>query len=359
MVSRAIARAAVLMNNNSGKKSHGKPTIATVAQRAGVAVSTVSRFLNGHYVSKEARARLTEVIEELGYVRSWTARNLSLGLRGCVGVVVDSSQDLWFTQLLAGIEEELSTRDTSLMLASLELSGRYDPRIVQQWVRERRVDGVILVKSQRRDRPLIHECTEAKLPTVMVAPDEAVAHVHVVRCDNRAAGATVAHHLANLGHKRIAFAGGPEHSVDTRQRLNGLREGLEERGVRLDPKRVSFCASYEADAGCQFASEILKAPLDFTALVTGNDALALGFMRIAQQHGIRIPERVSVAGFDDIPEGALLWPGLTTIAQPTREMGRAACQKLFEAIAEPGEQQVLVYPVDLVVRESTARPVKP
>jgi LacI family transcriptional regulator len=332
-----------------------KPTIATVAQHAGVAVSTVSRFLNGHYVSKKARARLAEVIEELGYVRSVTARNLSLGLRGCVGVVVDSSQDLWFTQLLAGIEEELSTRDTSLMLASLELSGRYDPRIVQQWVRERRVDGVILVKSQRRERALVHECIEA-VPTVMIAPDEAVANAHLVRCDNRAAGAAVAHHLANLGHKRIAFAGGPEHSVDTRQRLLGLKEVLEERGTRLDPKRISFCPSYEADAGCQFANEILKTQFDFTALVTGNDAIALGFMRVAQQHGIRIPERLSVVGFDNIPEGALLWPGLTTVAQPTRDMGRAACQKLFEAIADPGEQQVLVYPVDLVVRESTAPP---
>lgn len=341
---------------NKQKNASRNPTIATVALRAGVAVSTVSRFLNGHYVSQEVRTRLAEVIEELGYVRSWTARNLSLGLRGCVGVVVDSSQDLWFTQLLAGIEEELSTRDTSLMLASLELSGRYDPRIVQQWIRERRVDGIILVKSQHRERALVHECIGADLPTVMVAPDEAVARVHVVRCDNRAAGIAVAHHLADLGHKHIAFAGGPEHSIDTKQRLSGLRDGLEERGIHLDMKRVSYCASYEAGAGCQFADEILKTLLDFTALVTGNDALALGFMRIALQHGIKIPERLSVAGFDNIPEGALLWPGLTTVAQPTRDMGRAACQLLFEAMTNPGEQQVLVYPVDLVVRESTAPP---
>ncbi len=333
-----------------------KPTIADVAQQAGVAVSTVSRYLNGHYVSKTARARLAEVIAELGYVRSWTARNLSLGLKGSVGVVVDSSQDLWFTQLLAGIEEELSTRDTSLMLASLELSGRYDPRIVQRWIQEHRVDGVILVKSQRRERALVHEFVEARMPIVMVAPDEAVANLNVVRCDNRAAGAAVAHHLAKLGHRRIAFAGGPEHSVDTRQRLIGLREGLEERGVRLDPKRISYCHSYEAEAGRQYASEILKSPLDFTALVTGNDAIALGFMRVALQHGIKIPERLSVAGFDNIPEGALLWPGLTTVAQPTRDMGRAACQKLFEAIAETSEHEVIVYPVDLVIRESTAPP---
>ena len=105
-----------------------KPTITTVAAEAGVAVSTVSRYLNGHYVSSPVRARLSKIIETLGYSRSSTARNLSLGRRGCIGVAVDSSQDPWFVQLLTGIEEELSIRDMSLMLSSLELRGEYDPQ---------------------------------------------------------------------------------------------------------------------------------------------------------------------------------------------------------------------------------------
>ena len=100
-----------------------KPTIATVAEQAGVAVSTVSRYLNGHYVSAPVQARLSEVIATLGYSRSWTARNLSLGRRGCIGVVVDHSADPWFVQLLTGIEEELANRDTGLMLASLVGAG--------------------------------------------------------------------------------------------------------------------------------------------------------------------------------------------------------------------------------------------
>ena len=129
-----------------------KPTIAMVAAQAGVAVSTVSRFLNGHYVSPEVRARLAQVIEALGYSRSWTARNLSLGRRGSIGVVVDSIEDPWFVQVLLGIEEELASRDSSLMLASLELLGRYDPARVFEWIRDHRVDGMILAKTQRRDR---------------------------------------------------------------------------------------------------------------------------------------------------------------------------------------------------------------
>jgi LacI family transcriptional regulator len=121
-----------------------KPNIATVAEHAGVAVSTVSRYLNDRHVSPKARAEIAKVIEQLGYTRSSTARNLSLGRHGCIGVVVDSSQDPWFTRLLGGIETELSKRDSSLMLASTELTGKYDPGIVFEWIRERRVDGLII-----------------------------------------------------------------------------------------------------------------------------------------------------------------------------------------------------------------------
>ena len=173
-----------------------KPTIATVAEQAGVAVSTVSRYLNGHYVSAPVQARLSEVIAALGYSRSWTARNLSLGRRGCIGVAVDSSSDPWFVQLLMGIEEELSARDTGLMLSSLELRGQYDPALVFSWIRDRRVDGLVLAKSQRRERALLKAAVEAQLPTVIIAPDEIFTDVQVVRCNNIAAGTAVGAHLA-------------------------------------------------------------------------------------------------------------------------------------------------------------------
>ena len=168
-----------------------KPTIATVAERAGVAVSTVSRYLNGRYVSREAKARIADAIETLGYARSWTARNLSIGRKGCIGVVVDTSIDPWFNQVLAGIEEELSTRDTSLMLSSLELRGQYDPTTVFDWIRGRRVDGLIIAKSQRRERAMLREALIARVPLVMIAPDEMVTPAHVVRCDNYAGGVAV------------------------------------------------------------------------------------------------------------------------------------------------------------------------
>jgi LacI family transcriptional regulator len=333
-----------------------KPTITTVAEHAGVAASTVSRYLNGHYVSQATKKRLSEVIAKLGYSRSSTARNLSLGRKGCIGVVVDSTLDPWFTQLLAGIEEELSTRDISLMLSSLELRGHYDADIVFEWIRERRVDGLILAKSQKRERTLLRTAIEAQLPVITVAPDEIVHDVQVIRCNNIAAGAAVADHLADLGHKLIAFAGGPEHSIDSKHRLRGLRDRLAQLGIPLHPRSISLCGSYEAAAGIEFARTLLAKPLEITALVMGNDSLALGFMRVAQQRGIRIPQHLSIVGFDNVPEGALVWPGLTTVAQPMREMGRAACRRLFDMIAELADIEAIEYPMELIVRESTGAP---
>jgi LacI family transcriptional regulator len=310
--------------------------------------------LNDHYVSQGAKKRIAEAIAELGYTRSSTARNLSLGRKGSIGVVVDSTLDLWFTQLLAGIEEELSVRDSSLMLASLELRGHYDASIVFRWIQERRVDGLIIAKSQKRERSLLQAAVEAAIPTVTVAPDEVVNHVHVIRFQNAAAGAVVADHLMNLGHRKVAFAGGPEHSIDSKNRLKGLRDRLKEHGVNLNPKDISFCRSYEAEAGMEFARSLLARPLTITALVMGNDALALGVMRVAQQRGVHIPHELSIVGFDNVPEGALVWPGLTTVAQPTSEMGRAACRTLFEAIEAPKSFVTIEYPMELVIRESTS-----
>jgi len=331
-----------------------KPNISVVAKHAGVAVSTVSRYLNGHYVSAEARSRIAASIAELGYSRSSTARNLSLGRRGSIGVVVDSSQDPWFTRLLAGIEEELSQRDCSLMLASTELTGKYDPTIVFEWVREHKVDGLVIAKSQRRDRALIRDAVNAHLPTVLIAPDETAPHVQLVRCDNRNAGVAVADHLVELGHRLVAFAGGPTHSIDSKHRLIGLRDGLAAHGIELRPELIFSCASWEADAGARFAQAYFERDRGATAVVLANDALASGFMRVAHKAGVRIPGDLSIVGFDGLPEGERLWPALTSVAQPMREMGAAACRRLFEVIETPGQVQTIEFPMRLVVRESTA-----
>jgi LacI family transcriptional regulator len=337
------------------KAENRKPTISTVAAHVGVAVSTVSRVLNGGYASEEVRERVRRVVAELHYVPSQTARNLSLGRRGSIGVVVETSQGAWFTQLLAGIEEELAERHLSLMLASLSLGGRYDATTVAASIRERRVDGLIFARSLRRERPLLQAAADAGLPFVAVAPDEPIEQGRVVCCDNRGAGVHVADHLVALGHTRIAFAGGPRDARDSDDRLRGLREGLASHGIRIRTEWVSFCRSYESEAGEEYAEVFLKRRPDVTAVVLGNDELALAFMRVLLERGVAIPRTLSVVGFDGVAEGARMLPALTTVAQPMRRMGRAACQRLLAEIASPGSEPpgTLEFPMELLVREST------
>jgi DNA-binding LacI/PurR family transcriptional regulator len=224
---------------------------------------------------------------------------------------------------------------------------------VFEWIREHKVDGLIIAKSQRRDRSLIHEAVAAQLPTLLIAPDESAPHVQLVRCDNRSAGAVVARHLVDLGHKVVAFAGGPAHSIDSKHRLLGLREGLSRHGLELRPDLIFSCASWEAEAGGRFARTFFEKPREATAVVLANDALASGFMRVAHQQGVRMPDALSIVGFDGLPEGERLWPALTSVAQPMREMGAAACRRLFEVIDAPGQVQTIEFPMRLVVREST------
>ncbi len=151
--------------------------------------------------------------------------------------------------------------------------------------------------------------------------DEAFPGVQLVRCDNRAAGVEVANYLVQLGHTRIAFAGGPRHSIDSKHRLLGLREGLQKHRLSIDPTCVFSCGSYEVAAGDAFARTFFEVPRDLTAIVFANDALASGFMRVAHQRKIRIPEDLWIVGFDGLPEDELLWPALTSVAQPMLEMG--------------------------------------
>lgn len=154
-----------------------------MAEHARVGVSTCVALPEWPLCQPVRQQRISKAIDKLGYTRSWTARNLSLGRRGCIGVVTDSTLDPWFIQLLAGIEEELSERDSSLMLASLELRGHYDASPVFQWIRDKRVDGLIIAKSQKRERSLLRTAVEAQL-TVTVVPDEPIDHVPVLRCNN-------------------------------------------------------------------------------------------------------------------------------------------------------------------------------
>jgi DNA-binding LacI/PurR family transcriptional regulator len=337
-----------------------KPTIHAVAERANVAISTVSRVVNGGKVSQVVRRRVQRVIDELGYTPSIAAQSLVRRRTGCIGLAVNSSQSPWFTQILAGIEEALAPSKKSVLLASMMLKGDYDPGAVLAWITESRVDGLVLVRYSRRDRPLLDAANKAAIPVVLIAPDLSAPSDFTVRCNNVNAGWLVGQHLASLGHRHVAFAGGPRESLDTRQRLEGLQDSLSAQGITLAPDQIWFGAGYTRTAAAGFAEDFLALATDDrpTAVVLGNDPMALAFMRTVLKHGVRVPEDVSIVGFDGTPDGEQCWPGLTTVVQPTRLMAKEACEALLERVEKRQLDRITSseFEVELLVRESTGAP---
>src|SRR5262249_17834200 len=159
-----------------------------------------------------------------------------------------------------------------------------------------RVDGLIFARAGKSERPLVTNARRKGLAISLIAPDERFPSCKVLRSDNRGAGRQVARHLLGLGHQRVWFIGGPEVSVDTQERLQGLRDGLAEAGVRLGASSMQFAAYYSVDEGRRFARAWLQQPRNRapTAVVLGNDAMAIGFMSCLQQSGVHVPESVSV-----------------------------------------------------------------
>ncbi len=334
-----------------------RATIVDVSTHAGVSGSTVSRVLNGGYASRDVQQRVERVAKELAFTPSVTARNLKRGLKGCHGLVVESSQGAWFQQLLGGVEEDLVDENVSIMLGSLEMSGRYDSAAVSQWIAERRVDGIIFVRCTQRERPIVEQAKRSGMPMVFIAPDEHFDAGPVFRAHNRDAAHDVADPLLSLGHRNIAFVGGPADSLDSQERLAGLREGLAGTPSALRSSAVTFATGYLASEGIEYAKRWLamsraQAP---TAVVFGNDELALGFMRAVLERGVRIPDAVSVVGFDVTPLSALYWPGLTTAEQPTRAMGKSASRTLLRLVenTEKTRSPDIHLPMALRIREST------
>ncbi len=325
--------------------SSRRPDIAEVARHAKVSKSTVSRVINGGYASAEVRARVAKVIQKLGYTPWTTARNFSLGRAGSFGLVMEDSQNEWITQILGGIEEELTSKHISLLVGSLVLRGTYDSATVTSWIREHRVDGLIFARPGKREKQLVEAARKVKLAIALITPDESFKGGAVLRSNNVDAGREIAEHLYELGHRRIAYLGGPEDSLDSRQRAQGLEEGLAVRRLKIPPQHLVFAPRYHLQEGMNFAEKWLKMPRPRapTAVVCANDVMALGFMRT-----------LSVVGYDDVPAASLFWPGLTTVRQQMRSMGAAACRSLMAQMnGESQDRSVLEFPMDLVVRQST------
>lgn len=321
-------------------------TIHDVAREAGVSIATVSRSLNGQTrVSEDTRRRVIEVARALDFSPNRAARGLVTGRSGNVGVLVPDLANPFFSPIVAGIEHVAQGRDLGVFLADSREEVDAEERLVRRLGQQ--VDGVVVVASRLPDETLLE--LASRVPLVLV--NRVVPGLSAVAVDAHQGMADLLGRLAALGHRQVSYLDGPEASWSGRTKLAGLTEAAERHGVDL---RVLGHYAPSFAAGREAAESVLAA--DHSAVIAFDDLIAWGLLTRAQDLGVRVPEQISIAGFDDAFEQGMIRPALTTVSPQGASMGAIAADMLMRLFAGDDEPVVEMLACEVLMRETTAAP---
>lgn len=318
-------------------------------------MATVSRVLNNTVpVAEETRMRVIEAVEALNYKPNAFARGLVTNRSGGVGVVINEISSPFYSGIVRGIEEVVEPKGLHLLVSSGHAQAALEGRAVES-LKQRRSDALILQLEAVPDDDLVR-WAEQETPVIVVGRSVPELEGRCVYLDNVAGGYLATRHLIEHGHRRIAHLAGWLAIKDARDRLEGYRRALTDAGLPCDEALI-VPGDFTEAGGQRGARELLARGLPFTALVAGNDQMAAGALHTLRAHGLRVPQDVSLIGYDDVLFARYLFPALTTIRQPLAEMGQAAARLALAALGaeNPKEVNTKFDPV-LVVRESVARP---
>ena len=338
------------------KKATQKPQVVTlkaVAQHLGLTPGTVSAVLNdspsARSIPQETKNRIHAAARELNYRPNFFARTLRNKRTYTIGVIAEEIGDSYSSPIISGIEQYLRTRDYFF----LTIVHRHDPALLSRYsqlLSERGVEGIITVDTTVHEAPM--------LPTVAIAGHKKLKGVTNIVLDHCRAAVLALNHLKELRHERIAFMKGNPLSSDAADRWAAISHVAADIGIQIDP---DLTVQIDADdptpkLGYPFTKQLLARQKPFTAIFAYNDISAIGAIRALQEQGLRVPQDVSVLGFDDIPGAAYHTPSLTTVRQPLNRMGEVAAQTLLDRIEGKKEypSEIAIEP-ELVVRESTAK----
>ncbi len=333
-------------------------TIRDVARRAGVSTATVSRVLSGASTSRPATvAAVRAAAEGLDYRPSSIARSLKTRLARTLGLIVTDVHDPFFPELVAAVEDAAWAHGLRIILCN----GARDPRREADYLallQDGRVDGLIVAAGHVTDA-YAGQLARSAVPVVIVNSERADLGVPTIGSDNRGGGRLAAEHLLGLGHTHVGIVTGPPGRADSADRVEGALQALAEAGIDRGDVPV-IVGTGTPGGGGESVADLLERRPDLTGLVCYNDMTAIGVIRALGAAGWRVPEQVSVVGFDDIDAAAWVEPALTTVVQQKAEMGRWAVGRLVEGLtgdeAGAGEAERVVLPVSLRIRGSTAAP---
>jgi LacI family transcriptional regulator len=331
-----------------------RPTINDIARLAGVSKKTVSRVINASpFVRADTRERIEAVIAELGYAPDPQARGLAYGRAFLIGLVYDNPNPQYVVNMQLGLLDAMRGSGFELVVHPCDRASPTFLADLRGFVERQRLFGVVLTPSVSEDERAAALMKEIGCAYVRVASVSLDRPEHMIETRDRLGGREAAAHLAELGHTRIAFVSGPPTFRSSHERRSGFEEALAERGLTL-AKGYAVEGAYTYESGIEAGRALLAMSPRPTAVFAGNDVMAAGILQAARQAGVRAPEELSVIGFDDFQIASRLWPTLTTIRTPTREIGRLAAERLMGRDDESRDPKSRL--PALVVRESTAPP---
>ncbi|SEF77277.1 LacI family transcriptional regulator [Nonomuraea solani] len=332
------------------------PTLRDVAEAAGVHTATASRALNPktrQQISAETARRVMRAAQALGYQPNSAARSLKTSRSGTVGLVIPDLTNPLFPPIVRGVESVLEAGGYNVWIVNTDNDEERERAQIES-LRSRQVEGLI-VATARLDHPLLRRLHERGVTMVLINRQVEHARIPAVTGDDATGVAAAVHHLAELGHVRIAHLSGPLTTSTGRVRARAFRHAARDHGLPGD--LVVECAHWSEADGAAAMRELLGRSPDLTAVVAGNDLIALGCYDVFAERGLSCPGDVSVIGFNDMPFLDKLRPPLTTVAVPHHELGAEAARMLLDCIGQPDRPaRSLLLPVSLVVRGSTAPP---
>jgi LacI family transcriptional regulator len=351
----------------AGRAGHdaGSPvTLYDVARLAGVSIATVSRVVHGQDLVRDStRARVREVIDQLGYVPDGAAQSLSRRRKDVIGLVcversvrqydVESMALLFYDEILRGVEAQIRHHNRSLLITYLQEARPDLPRLLAL---SGKVDGLLI--GEEIVPPALLARLAARLPVVVISGSPREKAADVVTADNHSGSAALVTHLVeDHGLRRLYYVEGPPTAPDAKERSLALAEVIEAHpGCELIGSSPGF---FTVQSGEEAGEKLLARPTEDRpdAVVCANDQMAIGVLRALGRGGVRVPEEMAVVGYDDIYPASLLHPSLTTVHQPMRLLGERACARLLDRIAHPGRRQkVELLPTELVLRSSCGCP---
>jgi LacI family transcriptional regulator len=334
-----------------------QPTLQDVADSAGVHRATASRALNPatrHLVNSETAERVERIAQSLGYRPNPIARSLKTARSASVGLVIPDLTNPLFPPITRGVEDVLGTVGYNAWIVNTDNDPAREAAAVES-MRARNVEGFVFATA-RLEHPLLKQLAAQGIPLVLVNRATR-SDICSVTADDTTGVSLAVRHLVDLGHREIVHLAGPQDLSTGLNRLRAFRQALRVHHLPDLPERIVVCRSWTQAAGAEAIRDLLASTVPFTAVLAGNDLLALGCYDALGEGGLRCPDDVSVVGFNDMPYADKLNPPLTTVRIPHYQLGTEAARLLLEGLRQPDRRPgSVLLPVTLMVRRSTAPP---